>query len=145
MKTLANCKPREFLQQTNRIKKAVEKWLTDTDILNIRRNSPKLKAVPDDADEEIRKRILEDNARRTREQVRENLSRILDAILDEHPEETLEVLALVCFVEPKNVDDHTMEEYLTAISEMVSSQAVVGFFTTLARLGQTNTPGALPQ
>ena len=43
MKNLANCKPSEFLVQTNRIRKSVENWLTVTDILNIRRNQPELK------------------------------------------------------------------------------------------------------
>ena len=42
MKNLANCKPSEFLVQTNKIRKSVEKWLTVTDIMNIRRTQPEL-------------------------------------------------------------------------------------------------------
>ena len=42
MKNLANCTPREFLKQTYRIKKSVEKWLELTDLLNMRKNMPTL-------------------------------------------------------------------------------------------------------
>lgn len=37
MKNLANCTPSEFLKQTNKIKKSVEKWLKATDIMEIRK------------------------------------------------------------------------------------------------------------
>lgn len=40
MKTLANCSPREFLLQTNKIRKSVVKWLDETKILEIRANKP---------------------------------------------------------------------------------------------------------
>ena len=63
---------------------------------------------------------------------------MLDAILEKHPDETLELLALLCFVEPKDVDKHTMDEYLTAITEMITNSAVIGFFTSLQRLGLTS-------
>lgn len=139
MKNLATCKPSEFLKQTNRIKKAAEKWLTDTDILNIRKNLPKLETINKDASVEDRNRIFEENQKRAREQARENASRMLDAILDKHPDETLELIALLCFVEPDDVDDHTVEEYLTAVSEMLTNKAVVGFFTSLAQWGLMNT------
>ena len=36
LKTLANCKPSEFLKQTNKIRKAAAEWLTATDILEIK-------------------------------------------------------------------------------------------------------------
>ncbi len=49
IKTLSNCKPSEFLKQTNRIRKAVERWLTDTDIANIRKRQPIKEMVPDGA------------------------------------------------------------------------------------------------
>lgn len=139
MKTLANCKPTEFLKQTNRIKKAAEKWLTATDIMAIRRIMPELE-VPDlDASVEEKARIMAENKQKRDAQVRANVSQILDNILDKHPDETLELLALVCFVEPKDVDDHTIDEYLTAITEMINNEAVLGFFTSLARWGVTNT------
>lgn len=142
MKTLANCKPSEFLKQTNRIKKATEKWLKLTDIMNIRRNAPELKEAPLDADVETKAKIFTENKKLIAEQSLKNLSLILDAMLDKYPDETLELLALICFVDPEHVDDHKMSEYLEAITEMLNDEAVLGFFTSLARWGLTNTSGA---
>ena len=88
MKNLANCKPTEFLKQTNRIRKVAEKWIGDTGILDIRKNKP---VFPENATEEEKTKLLQ-------EQVKKNLSDMLDAILDKHPEETLELMALLCFV-----------------------------------------------
>jgi len=124
MKNLANCKPSEFLKQTNRIRKSVSKWLTDTDVMNIRKRMPK---VPDDASEEERKEAL-------RKQANENINAMLDAILDEHPDETLELLALMCFVEPENVDDYEISEYLDSFSDFINNKSVIDFFTSLMQL-----------
>jgi hypothetical protein len=138
LKTLVSCKPSEFLRQTNKIKKSVEKWLTDTDILNIRKRMPALEAVPISATEEERKAITERNRKLTSEQVKKNLSAMLDAILEEHPEETMEILGLCCFVEPDHVDDYKVADYLTAFNSLISDKAVLDFFTSLASLGQMN-------
>ena len=125
MKNLANCKPSEFLQQTNRIRKSVSKWLADTDILNIRTNGPDVK---DDATDEEKRKAL-------KEQAKENSRLILDAILDEHPTETLELLALLCFVEPKEADNHSTTEYIESFNELINNKAVTDFFMSLIRLG----------
>lgn len=126
MKNLANCKPSEFLKQTNRIRKSIEKWLTLTDIKHIRERKPSL---PDDISDEDKKEAMQ-------KQAKENFSAILDSIMDEHPDETLEILALSCFVEPKDVDKHPMEEYIEAISDLLNSKAVLDFFVSLMQLGQ---------
>lgn len=128
MKNLANCKPSEFLKQTNKIRKSVSKWLTDTDVVNIRARMPKL---DDNASEEQTQEAM-------RKQARENLSDIFDAILDKHPEETLEILALLCFVEPKDVDNHEVTEYLDSLSELIGNRSVLDFFTSLTRLANTD-------
>ena len=124
MKNLANCKPSEFLKQTNRIRKSVGKWLTDTDIINIRKRMPEYK---EDATDEERKELLQ-------KQARENFSAILDAVLEDHPDETLELLALMCFVEPENVDDHEITEYLESVTDLITNESVVSFFTSLMPL-----------
>ena len=139
LKTLADCKPSEFLKQTNLIRKSVDKWLTDTDILNIRRRLPKFEVAPESASAEQRAEIVKRNAEKSREQARKNLSAMLDAMLDEYPDETLEVIALCCFVDPKDVDEHPISEYLAAVSKILSDEAVLGFFTSLAQLGRVNT------
>jgi len=126
MKNLANCTPREFLSQTNRIRKSVSKWLTDTDVMNIRRRLPKL---PDDITEEEKQAML-------KKQASANVNAMLDAILEDHPDETLELLALLCFVEPEDVDNYPMTDYLDAVSDLISNKSVIDFFTSLMRLEQ---------
>lgn len=137
LKTLADCKPSEFLRQTNLIRKSVERWLTVTDIAAIRKRLPALETAPEGADAEKTAEVIKRNKAAMAEQARKNLSAILDAMLEKHPDETLEVLALCCFVEPKDVDKHPMGEYLTAFSKLISDEAVIGFFTSLMRLAQT--------
>lgn len=121
MKNLANCKPSEFLTQTNKIRKSVSKWLTDTDIVNIRKRRP---VFSDDLSEEERRAALD-------RQVNENFEAILDAILEEHPQETLELLALMCFIEPEHVDDYSVPEYIEAFNEIIGNKAVLDFFMSL--------------
>ena len=136
-KTLVNCKPSEFLAQTMKIKKSVERWLTDTDILNIRSEKPILEPVPIDATVEKKAEIYAINKKRFEEQARKNVSKMLDAILEAHPEETLEVMALCCFIEPAEVDNYTMRDFLVPINSLLNDEAVIDFFTSLASLGQT--------
>lgn len=140
MKTLVNCTPTEFFSQTNKIRKSAEKWLKDTNILEIRKRAPQLdfKASKDMSKEELTAQ-MEQRKLAWAEQARKNLFAILEAVLEEYPQETIELMALVCFVEPKDADKHSMSEYLQCVNEIIADDAVMGFFTSLASLGQTNT------
>ena len=125
MKTLANCNAVDFLTQTNKIRKAVAKWLTDTDILNIRKNVPDMpqfkpleypKGVSDDEKEKLfdeyqkeKEKVLEGHEKAKREQVKKNLMDMLDKALDEFPMETLEILGMVCFVDKKDLEKWVKE------------------------------------
>lgn len=131
MKNLATCTPTEFVQQTVKIRHVLEKWLTLTDIKTIRKRVPTL---TEDMSVEQKKEAIQ-------AQVRKNVMSIFDAVLELHPAETLELLALMCFVEPKDVDTHTMGEYLCALMDMVEDEAVMRFFSLSSRLGQM---GILP-
>ena len=128
MKTLANCNPKEFLVQTNRIRRHVENWLTLTKIMEIRKNVPKF-----DVD-----MTAEDKRAALNEQAKKNVNAILDAVLEEYPAETAELLGLICFVEPKDLENHKMTEFLGAFTEIVESPEVIGFFTSLMQLAGTN-------
>ena len=135
-KNLANCTPREFLSQTNKIRKSVEKWLKATDIMNIRKNVPKLE-IPKDVDTTEAARIMDKHKAEVSEAAKRNFSQILDAILEEHPDETLELLALICFVEPSRVDEYKITDYLENVTQIMNDETVLSFFTSLMRLGQT--------
>lgn len=137
MKNLANCTPSEFLKQTNLIKKSVEKWLKATDIMTIRKRMPKgMPEITADMSKDEKEKVLAKRTAMLREQSNKNLSAILDAMLEEHPEETLEVMALCCFVEPSEVDSNPMSYYLRSIYEMIEDDAVKDFFTLLMSLAQ---------
>lgn len=127
MKNLANCGPREFMRQTAKIRHAVEKWLKLTDVLNIRDKLPK---IADDLPADERDKAFEERGKQV-------ISMVLDAIMDEHPDETADLLALCCFIDPEKVDDYPMSDYLGAITEMVNNEDVVRFFTSLMRLART--------
>lgn len=138
MKNLANCKPSEFLAQTFRIKKSVKEWIDVTEILKIRQNKPEL--IPlDGLDDKEKAEAIKANNKATSEQMKENISAVLDKMLDENAEKTLEVLALCCFVEPEHVDDYPMSEYLKNITELFNDESVMNFFTSLAQLGMKST------
>jgi hypothetical protein len=141
MKNLANCTPKEFLTQTNKIRKAVAKWLTLTDILNLREEAPKFEPLPNKATPEEIDAHLKEYKAAVAESSRRSLNNILDAVMDKHPDETLELLALVCFVEPKDVNNYTITEYIQTINELVSNDTVIDFFTSLARLAKNNISG----
>lgn len=129
MKNLANCSPREFLKQTNRIRKAAAEWLDATKILDIRKNLPTIdRNAPQD---EQRAAVAQ--------QIKRNASAILDAVLEAHPDETAELLGLCCFIEPGDLDNHPMSEIIGAVGEMLGNPEIVGFFTSLARLGNLDT------
>lgn len=136
MKNLANCKPSEFLIQTNKIRKSVANWLTVTDILNIRKRLPELEEAGEGATTNERQAVVERNLKKKNEQVKQNLMDILDAMLVDHPMETLEILALCCFVEPEDVDNHPMSEYIGAITELIETKEVMSFFISLAKLAK---------
>ena len=127
-KNLANCTPTEFFVQTNKIRKSVEKWLTATDIMKIRKRLPNLEGL----DKEQRKEALE-------KQVKENMSAIFDAVLEEHPQETVEIMALVCFVNPEDANKYPMSYYIASVTEVIEDEGCRDFFKLLVRLANKNT------
>lgn len=131
MKTLATCTPREFLRQTNKIRKSVKNWLTLTQIMEIRKRMPN--PAPDE-DEETRKKALQ-------EQAAANINAMLDAAMEDHPDETAELLGLLCFIEPDDLDNHSVSELLGGFAEMLQCTEVVDFFTSLMQLGTISTSG----
>lgn len=142
MKTLANCEPLEFFAQTAKIKRSVEKWLTDTDIMKIRARRPKYEVVEKGATAEERKAVIERNAEKERAQAAANLSAMFDAVFEDHPSETLEVIALCCFIDPADANKHSTKEYLRAANELMNDKDVLDFFTSLMRLARMNTQNA---
>lgn len=124
MKNLANCTPDEFFAQSVKIRKSVSEWLKLTDIMNIRKRIPPL---PENMTQPEKRDALFNQAR-------ENISAMFDAIMEKYPTETMNLMALLCFVEPEHVNDHKMSEYFAALYEMLNDEGTVGFFTSLMQL-----------
>lgn len=129
MKTLANCNPKEFLVQTNKIRRHVERWLSLTKVLEIRKRMP---AIDENATPDERRKAVS-------EQIKKNANDVLSAAMEEHPDETAELLGLLCFVDPEDLENHKMTEFFGAFTEIVESPEVIGFFTSLMQLGEMNT------
>lgn len=129
MKTLATCSPVEFLVQTNKIRRSVESWLTLTKVMEIRKRLPEL---PQGAKPEDVKKARQ-------EQAKKNFSSILDSVLEEHPQETAELLGMLCFIEPDDLGNHSMLEIISSVNELIASPEVLSFFTSLTQLVQTVT------
>lgn len=121
-KNLTNCNLREFTIQTRLIKHHLEKWLKETDIMNIRKNLPD---IPDDIDDEKKQELLMDQGIK-------NVSAMLDAMLDDYPEDTITLIALLCFVPFDEIDVHPMTYYMQSITEMLRDKTVWDFFISLA-------------
>lgn len=136
MKNLANCSPVEFLRQTNKIRHALQSWLQDTKILDVRKNKASLIEITDGMSDAEKADALEQNKEISRKQAMKNLSDMLDAALDTHAEQTIELLALMCFVEPEHVNDHKPTAYMKEFGEMISDKDILDFFTSLMRLDQ---------
>lgn len=126
MKTLANCTTVEFLKQSNKIRHAISEYLTETKILDIRKNKPVIK---DGMSEEEKKAAL-------REQARKNISDMLDNALEENAEATTRILALMCFIE----DEKEAENIDPAeVLDVILSERVLNFFTRLMQSGLIDT------
>lgn len=121
MKTLTNCKPREFMRQLARIKTAGETWLDMTRLLELRRRMPPRKDYADD--EERRQAIMD--------QWRANIKSMVDALLVEHPDETIELLGLLCFIEPEELDEHPMSELYAGLMAVLKDDNLLDLFTSM--------------
>ena len=135
IKTLANCTDVEFLRQTNKIRHAVEEWLTATDIANIRKRVAKLQEIPEGIDSKKAEAIEEKNKKLEAEQLHKNINDMLDAMLEEYPEQTLKIIRLCCFVEPDD-DSRRVTYYLGAFSQMMGDQDVLDFFSSLLNMAK---------
>ena len=137
-KNLVTCKPTEFLKQTNRIRKSAEKWMKATGILEIRkRKAEGIMPITADMDLEMATATRAQNAKLIAEQSKKNLYDIFVAAMEDHPDETLELLALACFVEPEDIDNHPVSFDLANLDDILADEDVLSFFTSLAQLEQT--------
>ena len=75
------------------------------------------------------------------EQAKKNAFDMIEAAMEKYPDETIEIMALICFIEPSEANNYPMSKYLANITEILNDKAVLDFFTSLASLGAISTSG----
>lgn len=136
-KNLANCTPDEFLDQSYLIMNAAERFMKVNDILGIRsRKVEGLQEIPTDNEEEA-DRVRKENAKKITAQRMKNVKDLLTSMMHTHKSETLELLALSCFIAPEDINNYSMPYFLRNVGEMIADQDVLAFFTSVAQLEQT--------
>ena len=128
MKTIANLSGVEFLRAINRTRHAVEKLLSVTGVLNIRKNVPQFTG----------NETPEEKAEMERAQVKKNLNDMLDSLLETHPEETYECIMALCVREEGEPEPDGIELIMAAFS-LIGDKRVLDFLSQLGKSGLINT------
>lgn len=128
MKTIANLKGVEFLRAINRTRHAVEKLLSVTGVLNIRKNVPNFTG----------NETPEEKAEMERAQVKKNLNDMLDSLLETHPEETYECIMALCVREEGEPEPDGIELIMAAFS-LISDKRVLDFLLQWGKSGLIGT------
>ena len=130
MRTIANLTGADFLRAINRTRKAVEKLLTVTGVMKIRKNAPNFTGNETD----------EERAEMERAQVKKNLNDMLDNLLETYPEETYECIMALCVREEGEPEPDGIELIMAAFS-LISDKRVLDFLLQLGKSGLFNMEG----
>lgn len=128
-KNLARCKPSEGFAQMVKIRKLAEKWIKEVGFAEIYRKAPEFKPFRPDMTDDEATALKAENARIKAEQGLSNFLEMFDKMFAEYPQDTLSLMALCCFVEPEDVDNYEMADFIEAVYEMATDKAVINFFT----------------
>ena len=124
MKTIANLNGVDFLRAINRTRHAVEKLLSVTGVLKIRKNVPNFTG----------NETPEEKAEMERAQVKKNLNDMLDALLETYPEETYECIMALCIREEGEPEPDGIELVMAAFS-LLGDKRVLDFLSQLGKSG----------
>lgn len=119
MKHFANCTPDEFMQQIVKFRKPFIDWVKEIGIPEIRARRP----------EGFDNMSQDEKAEAISKLAADNMSDIIAAALEKDAEATKNVMCLATFTDPKDVNTHTMVEYLAAIGQILKSTEIKDFFT----------------
>lgn len=128
MKTIANLSGVEFLRAVNRTRHAVERLMNVTDVLSVWKKNPKFSG----------KETAEERHEIARNQVKQNLSEMLDVLLEKHPEETYACIMALCVKEEGEPEPDGIELVMAALN-LISDKRVLDFFLQLGKSGLFNT------
>ena len=124
MRTIANLNGPDFLRAINRTRKAVEKLLSVTGVMKIRKNVPNFTG----------NETPEERAEMERAQVKQNLNDMLDSLLETHPEETYECIMALCVRDEGEPEPDGIELLMSAFN-LIADKRVLDFLLQLGRSG----------
>lgn len=128
MRTIANLNGPDFLRAINRTRKAVEKLLSVTGVMKIRKNVPNFTG----------NETPEERAEMERAQVKQNLNDMLDSLLETHPEETYECIMALCVRDEGEPEPDGIELIMAAFS-LIGDKRVLDFLLQLGKSGLFDT------
>lgn len=124
MRTIANLSGVEFLRAINRTRHAVEKLMTVTDVLTIWKKNPTFTG----------KETPEERHQLARNQIKKNLSDVLDTLLETHPEETYACIMAMCVRDEGEPEPDGIEMVMAAFS-LIGDKRVLDFLLQLGKSG----------
>lgn len=125
MKTIAQLNGVEFLRKCNQVRHGVEKIITETGVLEYRKRQPEF--TGDETTKERNEKI--------RQKSKENIDAMLDCLLEEHPEKTVELLNLLVVKEEGDAEEIAGFDMITVLLELIGNQKVMGFFISVVSTG----------
>lgn len=121
MKNLANCNPIEFMQQTYKIAKRVKELNAETHFLDIRKHQPDLTG----------KETEKEKKEAMSKQGQKNLWDMYECLMENSPREAAEILGLMCFIEPEEIENYKGLNFMSDAIELLKSKEVNDFFLSL--------------
>jgi hypothetical protein len=128
MRTIANLNGVEFLRAINRTRHAVEKLMTATDVLKIWKKNPEFTG----------KETPEEKHEMARNQIKKNLSDMLDSLLEYHPEETYACIMAMCVRDEGEPEPDGIDMVMAAFN-LISDKRVLDFLLQLGKSGLIDT------
>lgn len=119
MKTLMNCNAKEFLVQTNKMRKKVEKLVKAIDFDGISANFSGIVETAT-AKEKVKK-------------IYPILSNIMDICFEKDVDTVLEIVAMARFEDVAETEKLEPNEIMNFVQEMIQSERVINFFTSSAK------------
>ena len=129
-KTLANCKLTEFTAQANKIRKMVYEYYHAINVPELTKQYAQKYSDVDASDKDAVSQEL--------------IGGILDAMLTDHPIETVKIIAALGFMTFEEAEELAPTEALEIVLDCAFSQKVIDFFISVERLGGSGTDSILP-
>lgn len=123
-KTIANCPMDEFLPQAYKIVAEFKRLFDDKKVKAIRARAPKFNGTE----------TLEEQESLKQAQGAKNLEEILRVLMVEEPKKMARLLALICFVDEKDMKEYSGIDLMLPVFEVLANPKILNFFTRLMGL-----------